>query len=171
VDAGFAAYPGVVRMHRSVAEAVMAMVKAVEVSLDGQPLGVFVPPVGEAFAVFVGTFHEPTCASRWCQERRRRVGLGNSRTSRRASFYHFAWSRRCLDLAGLRDVCLLAKRPAPERPRDRVIGKSGQGVSPLDRPSLSASSLMRGASLNAPHNDALKLTRSAMASVGAALAA
>ena len=32
----------------------MAMVKAVEVSLDGEPLGVFVPPVGEAFAVFVG---------------------------------------------------------------------------------------------------------------------
>ncbi len=30
------------------------MVKAVEVSLDGVPVGVFVPPAGGAFMVFVG---------------------------------------------------------------------------------------------------------------------
>jgi hypothetical protein len=30
------------------------MVKALEVSLDGTPLGLFVPPLGEPFAVFVG---------------------------------------------------------------------------------------------------------------------
>jgi hypothetical protein len=30
------------------------LVKALEVSLDGTPLGLFVPPLGEPFAVFVG---------------------------------------------------------------------------------------------------------------------